>query len=122
MYYKHQLGQKGESIAANFLQSQGYDFIARNYHCPFGEIDLIAEKDGELIFFEVKTRFDDSEIPAVETVNYLKQKKLIRSAQCYLSQRKLFDTPWRIDVLGIELNSNGTLKDIEHLKGAVEEW
>jgi hypothetical protein len=50
------LGASGERLAANWLEARGYQIIATNWHCAYGEADLIAEREGELIFVEVKTR------------------------------------------------------------------
>ena len=56
MRLNHPSGQAAEDTAAHFLEKQGCRIIARNWHCPFGEIDLIAEQSGTLLFVEVKYR------------------------------------------------------------------
>ncbi len=50
------LGQWAEQQALKLLQTQGFTLIVANYHCRYGEIDLIVQKDQELIFAEVKAR------------------------------------------------------------------
>ena len=42
---KRAVGNVGESVACDFLKSNGYEIICRNYYCPYGEIDIIAEND-----------------------------------------------------------------------------
>mgnify|MGYP003509397425 CR=1 FL=1 len=49
-------GANGETRVASFLRKQGYKILNRNYSCRFGEIDIIAEKDGFIVFVEVKTK------------------------------------------------------------------
>ena len=54
--YRKKLGDWGEQIASNYLETQGYEILARNYHTHHGELDLIATKNKSLCFIEVKTR------------------------------------------------------------------
>lgn len=49
-------GDRGEAMAAEYLRENGYEILASQFRCRFGEIDLIAEKDGVLLFVEVKLR------------------------------------------------------------------
>mgnify|MGYP001769567243 FL=1 len=49
-------GKEGEKIAAAFLKKNGYRVMETNFRCPLGEIDMIAEEDGDIVFIEVKTR------------------------------------------------------------------
>jgi len=58
MKYNKIIGSLGENMAADILEKQGYEVIARNYTCKLGEIDIIAidTKDKVLSFIEVKTR------------------------------------------------------------------
>ena len=54
----NELGKEGELLAANHLQSEGYVIRHRNWRCGHKELDIVAEKDGTLVFVEVKTRKD----------------------------------------------------------------
>jgi len=85
------LASCGENVAAKFLERQGYTLICRNFRCPQGEIDLIVEKDQQLIFVEVKTRQYHSITSAVENITYLKQRKISRTALLYIKQNPQFD-------------------------------
>jgi len=50
------LGDQGEAYAADYLRQNGYRILTRNYRTKVGEIDLIADDHGTLVFIEVKTR------------------------------------------------------------------
>lgn len=56
MYQRHLTGQQGEQKAADYLLAHGYTILERNWQKKIGEIDIIAQKDQVIYFFEVKTR------------------------------------------------------------------
>lgn len=112
------LGIKGEDLAAKFLKKKGYKIIARNYKSPVGEIDIIANDRGTLVFAEVKTRSDESFGHPFEAVTYGKREKLRKVALYYLKNCRKGDMPSRFDVLSIRIG-NGK-EDIEHIMDAFE--
>lgn len=114
---RKELGEKGENLAAQFLEGKGYFILEHNFRCPLGEIDLIAKKDGELIFVEVKTRKSQSFGTPAEAVDRWKEKRLIKCAQFYVNRKKI-EGDFRIDVIGLEFSPEGKLK-IEHLEDAL---
>lgn len=77
-------GKKGEEYVCRYLKKNGAKILSRNYSCRFGEIDIISEKDGFLIFTEVKTRDEDPLVLAQEAVDIKKQQKIIKAAQIYI--------------------------------------
>lgn len=81
---KLHLGKHGEDFAAAILAEQGYTITERNYRCKIGEIDIIAEKEDELCFVEVKTRRSERFGRPAEAVNGEKQKQLRRVASWYM--------------------------------------
>ncbi|MBQ7435771.1 MAG: YraN family protein [Oscillospiraceae bacterium] len=87
------LGALGERLASEHLERQGYRILERNFRCRMGEIDLIARRGGELVFAEVKLRKDASHGEAREFVTAAKQRKLLLTAEYYLSAR-----PWAQDL------------------------
>ena len=113
------LGASGERLAAGWLEARGYQMIASNWHCAYGEADLIAEKAGEVIFVEVKTRRGDTLGAPEEAVTAAKQRKLIATAQTYLMERGEEDRPFRIDVIAVQLTPAGRLVEIRHYPAAV---
>jgi putative endonuclease len=113
------LGKRGEKTASLRLQSMGYEILESNVRTPFGEVDLVAARDGSTIFVEVKTRRSLSHGLPEEAVTVRKKKRLIASAQYYLQQRGLSGSPWRIDVVAVEFDASGSLRRIEVFENAV---
>jgi putative endonuclease len=94
------LGEKGEGLAVKFLKKNGYKIIKRNYKTPLGEIDIIANDRGTLVFVEVKTRESLEYGHPFESVNTYKRHKIANVAMLYL--KKLKDVPpCRFDVVSI---------------------
>ncbi|WP_220194769.1 YraN family protein [Ktedonospora formicarum] len=117
---RQKLGSLGESLAASRLQARGYYIVERNFRCPYGEIDLVAEEGEDLVFVEVKTRRGTAYGLPEEAVDWRKQRKLIQVAYYYLNQYSCSERSWRIDVVAIEMNS-GQPVDIRIYKHAVTE-
>lgn len=81
---KQKIGYKAEENALSFLTGKGLTLVERNFHCRFGEIDLIM-RDGEtLVFVEVRKRKNRSFGGAVASVSAEKQRKLVKTANMYL--------------------------------------
>lgn len=77
-------GKKAEDVACNFLLQNGLSLITRNYHCRYGEIDLIMQDSDTLVFVEVRYRKSDSFGSGAESVTHEKQRKLVFTANHYL--------------------------------------
>lgn len=97
-----EIGTLGEKLIARWLQLQNYDLIQRNWHCRWGEIDLIAQDKltRAIAFVEVKTRsknnWDENGLLAV---TYSKQQKLLKTASLFLAKHpRLAELPCRFDV------------------------
>ncbi len=103
------IGNGGEVFVAEYLKKKGYIISAKNYRCKFGEIDVIAENDDEILFVEVKTRAEDSRVRPYEYVNYPKQRKIITTANIYL-QHNGFGLKPRFDVAEVFVSPNGTMR------------
>lgn len=85
---RKKLGKMGETFAAQVLELEGYMVTSRNYTCRYGEIDLVAERDGELCFVEVKTRRGDAFGMPSDAVTTAKQQNMKRAAACYMSEHR----------------------------------
>lgn len=81
-------GRLGEERVCAYLRERGYTVLEQNYHSTWGEIDIVAQKDGILAFAEVKARSDGGVASGREAVSAAKQKRLIQTALCYLQERK----------------------------------
>jgi len=92
-----------EAIVCTFLESDSLRFIAKNYHCRLGEIDLIMLDDASntLVFVEVRFRTQSNFGSATETVDWAKQRKLKRAALHYLQKYADAKQRARIDVVGV---------------------
>jgi putative endonuclease len=112
------LGKWGEKQALKFLKSAGLRFLAANYSCIAGEIDLImVDTNSAIVFIEVKTRADISFAPPEDVVNLEKQRKMYRVARHFLACYGIENRPYRFDVVAITLDPDGK-KNINHFKNA----
>lgn len=99
---RRQTGKAYEERAAAFLQNRGYTVIERNVFSRIGEIDIVAEEGGYLVFCEVKYRRKGTFGIAAEAVDARKQKKLFYCAMEYLRQKGLQEIPCRFDVVAFD--------------------
>jgi putative endonuclease len=91
-----------ENLVAEYLKTQGYEILEKNYRCRIGEIDLIAKEGETLVFVEVKYRRDDKMGDPKEAVDQKKQKKISMTASYYLMREcGRMDIPCRFDVAAV---------------------
>ena len=100
-----QVGDAAEKQALGFLQAKGLQFVARNYRTPGrggGEIDLILrDKDGTLVFVEVRKRNRTDHGGAAASIGHVKQRRIIFAARHYLLTLRTMP-PCRFDVVVID--------------------
>jgi putative endonuclease len=114
----HQKGKKAEDRAAIFLRLKGYRVLERNYRVPVGEIDLIVQRGGTLVFVEVKARRGKAQGSPLEAVPPQKVRRISAAAALYLAGRKT-RPPCRFDVLTVGPDKNWLgLPKIRHLENA----
>lgn len=118
MNLKQQIGKTGENIAVEYLLSQGYKIIERNFHGRKGEIDIIAEDGDILCFVEVKYYRQGSLRDLHEAVDLNKQKKIVMTAQKYLFMKKIEDRYTRFDVVLISCTPDNKVSLLELYKNA----
>lgn len=109
-------GKLWEIEAANYLRKKKYKLLSANYHSRFGEIDLIVCNKRYLCFVEVKQRDINSIALPREFVTESKQRKIITTAQIYLSHNPTKLQP-RFDVIEIYTKDNKIIS-IKHLENA----
>ena len=106
----------GEEEASNFLRKKGYKIIERNFRKGYGEIDIVALKNGILIFIEVKTRTSSNFGAPFEAITPWKLKSLVKTAQFYKSFHPTLPQAMRIDAVSVKLSNNNSVEDIELLE------
>jgi putative endonuclease len=117
---KKHLGNLGETIAAEYLEKHGYHLIERNFKARYGEIDIIAQKQGILVFIEVKTRIGNAYGLPEEAVTKRKIREVTLTAQYYYLLNPQLPTSHRIDVIALELNPDKTIKDLRHIENITQ--
>ena len=116
---KRNVGHWGEEKAASYLRRKGYRIVAMNYACRMGEIDIIAENRGYVVFAEVKLRKTDRFAEAREFVTAAKQERIRITAQMWLSENETEKQP-RFDVIEIYAPDGEHTRriQIEHIQDA----
>jgi len=118
MENKKLLGRRGENAAAVWLDRKGYRIVGRNYACRFGEIDLIAENAGFVVFVEVKRRKSAAFAEAREYVTAAKQRRVAAAAALWLAANPTEKQP-RFDVVEVYAPDGGG-ETINHIENAYE--
>jgi putative endonuclease len=90
-------GVRAEELCADLLRRAGLRILARNWRCRLGEIDLVAEEAGTLVFAEVRLRRDARYGGAAESITAAKRARLLAAARLYLAGHA--PVPCRFDVL-----------------------
>ena len=116
MARKDDLGRQGEGWAADFLVNDGYEVIDRNWRCAEGEIDLIVQRGGEVVFVEVKTRSSLCFGHPFEAITPAKLGRLRRLAGAWCEQSDQWPARIRVDVIAV-VSVPGAEPVIEHLIG-----
>lgn len=110
---KQQTGNLAEDIAVKHFVKHQFRILDRNYRKKWGEIDVVAEKDGILHFIEVKSVSCETTMPPnstqayqpEENMHFWKRKRLTKAIQTYLSEKKVScETEWQVDVAAVFLD------------------
>jgi putative endonuclease len=114
---KIKTGAKGENLAAEFLQSKGFEIVARNFRHKHAEIDLIAQRENWLLFIEVKTRTSTSYGQPEDFVDHHKSRNVFEAAEEYI-----FANDWqghiRFDIISVKLGYKDVV-EIVHFEDAI---
>ncbi len=106
------VGRLGEEKACQYLLSQNYSLLARNYRTKLGELDIVAKKNGIITFCEVKTRIGDAKGKPYEAVDYRKLKHLYNACQLYILQNNIKSAKLSLQVISIELHPDMSVQSI----------
>ncbi len=115
-----EIGRIGEERVAKYLKSKGYIILKRNYKDRYGEVDIIAQNDENIVFVEVKTRSESSIVSGFEAVDFKKQR-LIKNEALMFTKRYKTDLEPRIDVAEVIHKTDENGKEIwklNYLKNA----
>ena len=99
---RQRMGRWGEDSAACYLEQHGYDVLGRNLRTPGGEIDILACKDGLLVFVEVKARSSHTFAYPEDSVTPRKQAHMLAAAEFYLQEHPESGESWQFDVIAVE--------------------
>ncbi len=126
---RQKLGATGETLAARHLQDAGLTVLARNWRCTAGELDIIAQENAPdysaggavlpwLVLVEVRTRRGNRYGTALQSVTPRKAAK-VREVAAHYVQSVGWTGPWRVDVVAVQMDRQGHLMAIEHIRHAV---
>lgn len=120
---KKNIGEIGEELAVKYLKKKGFKIIELNYQNStgkrLGEIDIIAKKNGQIIFVEVKTRITEGKkiILPEENITQDKLRKLQKIAQNYIRENNLWEINYHFDAISILISSvDEKVLEIRHLE------
>lgn len=116
---KKELGNFGENYVSGYLKNSGFKIIDRNYHTKYGEIDIIAIKDGKIHFVEVKTRRSLLFGTPEEAYSIKKQKRIIKTALTYLVENNLRQH-FQIDLIALIINEKNEVLNFTVYDNAID--
>ena len=112
-------GRSAEDLAEQMLRKKGYRILERNLRIAGGELDLIADDQGTLVFIEVKARRGNQFGGAPYAITTRKKQQIIKLALCYLSQHVLTNKQCRFDVI-LAVETNEHTPQLTHIEQAFE--
>jgi putative endonuclease len=118
---RRETGILGEKIARDFLRKRGYHILETNYRCPEGEIDIIAQDKGCLVFVEVRSKTSTEFGSPEESITRAKIQRLVAATSRYRQTHENLPSSYRIDIVAIEMNRKGKPSRTELIENAVDE-
>ena len=113
------IGDEGENRAATFLEAKGFSIIERNWRTKSGEIDIIAVKNGILVFVEVKTLPNGTLDMIQRELNNQKRQRIIKTSKRFLLKHREYNNSYvRFDVIVIDMPG---LEPVYHIENAFSE-
>ncbi len=121
MMKRRETGILGEKLACDFLGKNGYRIIERNFRCPGGEVDIVAQQQDTLVFVEVRTKRSRRFGSPEESITPTKMEHMRNAAVFYWQNHSNLPESWRIDVVAIQMDNRGHVSRIELIENAVGE-
>lgn len=100
-HYRIDIGSWGEDYACQYLKEHGLQLIDSNVRTPYGEIDLVMELNGIMVFVEVKTRSNNKSGYPEESVTEDKMDRMNECALWFMDSHNKNEAPWRVDVVAV---------------------
>lgn len=115
MYHNIEVGKKGEEIACDYLINKGHNILKRNYRTRFGEIDIISNYEGILVFTEVKTRTNLNYGYGYEAVGVRKQEKIHYTSMKFIQDHRVQENiQLRYDIIEVYMLNDIKINHIEN--------
>jgi putative endonuclease len=102
---RQRLGARGESLACQALEGRGYLVLHRRYRTRYGELDIVAQEAGVLVFVEVRARTSGRFGHPADSVTRQKQQRVAAMAEAYLGLEGQHDRVCRFDVVAVETDT-----------------
>lgn len=111
-------GKEGEALAEAHLIREGYEILARNFSCRYGELDLVVGRAELIVIVEVRLRSSAVWGDPAHTISRAKQRRVVKATLHFLRAHGLFDRMIRFDVISIV--GRGRAAALEHLPAAFD--
>jgi len=115
---REKIGIFAEQLAQRYLKERGFKILTTNYKKPWGEVDIIVQKQGTIHFVEVKANSKDFSFgfnPELR-VNKEKLRHIVRTAESFLFEKRLDGQEWQIDILALSFDLEGKTALIKYFK------
>jgi len=119
MTHNQIIGKFGERLAKNYLIKHGYKIINTNVKLSYQELDIIALKNSQVIFVEVKTRISQFYGPAENAFQFTKLERFRQAIEMYIGSKKLEVDETRADLITVDINRSKKSAKIKHYKDVV---
>lgn len=98
--HNQRIGKWGEDVAAAWLVEHGSKLLGRNIRTPYGEIDILVERSGVIVFVEVKALTSSRHFLPEQQITSRKREHMLHAAQHYAAEHGI--DRWQIDVIAVE--------------------
>lgn len=115
---RNDIGLAGERVAEDWYVERGWEVLDRRFRSGHRDLDLVARKDGQVAFVEVKARRGLAYGSPIEAVGWRKRRELARSATVWIERRGRLGDAYRFDVVGVLLTDAGPV--VEQIENAFQ--